>query len=123
MMAIDETVWGARVSTISQLERELARLRRASTAHAKEQGHSVARAAVLNLIVYADREMHAKRAAASTARLADRHPSRAIVILGDRAGGRADVDIELHCHVPHEDGTAQISYGQILARVKGDADE
>ena len=123
MMAIDETVWGARVSTISQLERELARLRRASTAHAKEQGHSVARAAVLNLIVYADREMHAKRAAASTARLADRHPSRAIVILADRAPTRAEVDIELHCHVPHGDATAQISYEQILARVKGDADE
>ena len=120
---IDETVWGAQVSTITQLERELARLRRASTAHAREQGHTVARAAVLNLVVYADREIHARRAATSIARLADRHPSRAIILLGDRAVTGAEVDIELHCHVPHEDRTAQICYEQILARVKGDADE
>src|SRR5207237_9768640 len=102
VMAIDEAVWGAQVSTIAQLERELARLRRASTAHAKEQGHSVARAAVLNLIVYADREIHAKRAATSTARLADRHPSRAIVVLGDHAPARAEVEIAMHCTVPPE---------------------
>ena len=81
---IDEAVWGSAVSNISALERELARLRRQTGAHAREQGRVVARAAVLNLIVYADREVHARRAAASTARLAYRHPSRGIVVLGDR---------------------------------------
>lgn len=123
MIGIDEAVWGAEVSTIAALERELSRLRRASTAHAREQGHSVARAAVLNLVVYADREMHAKRAAESTSRLADRHPSRAIIVLGDRMREGVDVAVQLHCHVPHEDATAQVCYEQILARVKGDADE
>ena len=95
MTLVDESVWGAHVDTISHLERELARLRRASTAHAKEQGHSVARAAVLNLVVYADRELHARRAATSSARLADRHPSRAIIVLGDREREAVDVSIEL----------------------------
>lgn len=122
MIGIDESVWGAEVSTIAALERELARLRRASSAHAREQGHTVARAAVLNLVVYADREVHARRAALSTSRLADRHPSRAIIVLGDRVREGTDVAVQLHCHVPHEDQTAQICYEQIFARVKGDAD-
>ena len=120
---IDVAVWGAQVPTISALERELARLRRASSAHAREQARTVARAAVLNLVVFADREPHARRAAMSTARLASRHPSRAIIVLGDRVRDGVDVAIELHCHVPHEDDTTQICYEQILARVKGDADE
>jgi glucose-6-phosphate dehydrogenase assembly protein OpcA len=120
---IDEAVWGTPVPSISALERELTRLRRASSAQATEQGHSVARAAVLNLVVYADREMHARRAAASTSRLSNRHPSRAIIILGDRQRESVDVAIQMHCHVPRPDETAQICYEQILARVQGDADE
>lgn len=120
---IDEAVWGAEVPNIGALERELMRLRRASSAHAREQGRTVARAAVLNLIVYADREVHARRAAETTSRLADRHPSRGIVILGDRDREGARVAIQLHCHVPRADQKAQVCYEQILARVHGDADD
>lgn len=120
---IDDAVWGARVASMSALERELTRLRRAVSAHAKEDGRSVARAAVLNLVVYADREVHARRAAASTGRLASRHPSRAIIVLGDRDREGVDVSIQLHCHVPQPDEGAQVCYEQILARVNGDADD
>jgi glucose-6-phosphate dehydrogenase assembly protein OpcA len=120
---IDEATWGAQVPNVGALERELTRLRRASSAHAREQGRTVARAAVLNLVVYADRDAHALRAAAATARLANRHPSRGIVILGDRVREGADVTIQLHCHVPRKDQTAQVCYEQILARVRGDADD
>src|SRR5712692_2394141 len=48
--AIDETYWGARAASIDALERELARLRRAAVAHAKERGQALARASVLNLV-------------------------------------------------------------------------
>jgi glucose-6-phosphate dehydrogenase assembly protein OpcA len=116
-------MWGAEVADISALERELTRLRRASSAHAREQGHTVARASVLNLVVYADREVNARRAAVAIGRLADRHPSRGIVVLGDRMRDGVDVAIQLHCHVPRPDESAQVCYEQILARVKGDADE
>ncbi len=116
-------MWGAEVPNVGALERELTRLRRASSAHAREQGRTVARAAVLNLVVYADREVHARRAAAVTSRLADRHPSRGIVILGDRDGEGASVSIQLHCHVPRTGRSAQVCYEQILARVRGDADD
>lgn len=120
---IDEAVWGARVGTIAALERELMRLRRAATAHAKEQGRTVARASVLNLVVYADREIHARRAVESTGRLAYRHPSRAIVVLGDREREGVDAQVLLHCHVPRPDESAEVYFEQILARVRGDADE
>jgi glucose-6-phosphate dehydrogenase assembly protein OpcA len=122
-LRVDEAMWGAEVPSISSLERELARLRRIAGAHAKEQGHTVARAAVLNLVVYADRDGHARRAATSTSRLSDRHPSRLIVIYGDREREGVDVAIQLHCHVPRPEEGSHIYYEQVLARVRGDADD
>ena len=120
---VDEAVWGAEVPSISVLERELARLRRMAGAHAKEQGHSISRAAVLNLVVYVDRDIHARRAAQTCARLSDRHPSRLIVVYGDRTHGAPDVEIRLHCQVPRLDESSHVYYEQILARVRGDADD
>jgi len=120
---IDEAVWGAPVPSIAALERELARLRRAAGAHAKEQSHSVARATVLNLVVYADRDTHALRAARATMRLSNRHPSRAIIVYGDREREGADVAVQLHCHAPRPEESSQVYYEQILARVRGDADD
>ena len=79
---------------------------------------------MLNLVVYADREEHALRAAASTLRLSARHPSRAIIVLGDRVREGVDVALQLHCHVPRsDDDVAGVCYEQILARVRGDADD
>ena len=121
--AIDEATWGTAVPSIAALERELNRLRRAASAQAKEQGRTVARASVLNLVVYADREVHARRAAASVGRLSDRHPSRAIIVLGDRVREGVQVAIEFRCQVPRAEETAQVCYEQVLARVKGDADD
>src|SRR5436305_12176310 len=85
MTTIDEGIWGARTDGVSALERELARLRRSSGAHAKEQGVSIARASVLNPVVFATREAHARRAAETIDDRATRHPSRAIVVVTGRA--------------------------------------
>jgi len=122
MSTIDETVWGARTDSVSALERELARLRRSSGAHAKEHGVPVARASVLNLVVFATREIHARRAAATIDQLATRHPSRAIVIVADREPGGGPPELEMHCHLSHPDGAQQVSYEQILIRARGAAD-
>src|SRR5438094_27349 len=106
-MSIETSFWGSRRTGVADLERELTRLRRAQSAHAREQGTTVARASVLNLIVFADREAHARRAARSIAELALRHPSRAIVVLADRGTTRdADGRIEMYCHVPIADGAS-----------------
>jgi glucose-6-phosphate dehydrogenase assembly protein OpcA len=120
---MDEAFWGARATSIDALERELARLRRAALAHAKESGRTLARASVLNLVVYAEREVHARRAARTVAELAIRHPSRAIVLLGDRDREGVLASVQLHCHVPQADGEQPVLYEQILARVRGDFDE
>ncbi len=120
---MDDTFWGARATSIDALEHELARLRRVAVADAKERGQTLARASVLNLVVYADRETHARRAARTVADLAFRHPSRAIVLLADRDRDGVLASVQLHCHVPQVDGAQPVLYEQILARVRGDFDE
>ena len=119
---IDEAIWGARADGVSALERELARLRRSFGAHAKEQGVAVARASVLNLVVFATRDLHAQRAAATIDELATRHPSRAIVIVADRHRSGVAPELEMHCRLPIPGGAQQVSYEQILIRARGDAD-
>jgi len=123
-VVVDTMFWGARQGGVAALERELTRLRRAQSAHARELGRPLARASVLNLIVYADREEHARRAARSIADLALRHPSRAIVVLVDR-GAREGVDkrIEMHCRLPIADGARLVCYEQILVRAHGDVED
>ena len=122
MTTIDERVWGTRADGVSALERELARLRRSMGAHAREQGVPVARASVLNLVVLATREIHARRAAATIDDLATRHPSRAIVVVTDRSRDGRAAELEMHCHLPAPGGARQVSYEQILIRARGDAD-
>jgi len=122
MAAVDESVWGAKADGVSALERELARQRRSSGAHAKEQGISVARASVLNLVVFATRDAHARRAASTIDDLAMRHPSRAIVVVTDRDRAGHDAELEMRCRLPHSGPSQQVSYEQILIRARGDAD-
>jgi glucose-6-phosphate dehydrogenase assembly protein OpcA len=120
---IDEQFWGPRATSIDAIERELGRLRRAAAAHAKEHGHAPGRTSVLNLVVYAERETHARRAARTVNDLALRHPSRAIIVLADRDREGVIASVQLHCHVPQADGAKPVLYEQILARVRGDFDE
>jgi glucose-6-phosphate dehydrogenase assembly protein OpcA len=124
-IGIDTVFWGARADGVAALERELARLRRVQSAHARELARPIARASVLNLIVYADREEHARRAARSISDLALRHPSRAIVVLADRGERRLEVErrIEMHCQLPIPDGARQVCYEQILVRASGNVDD
>jgi hypothetical protein len=97
---IDEAFWGARAASVDAIERELSRMRRAAAAHAKEQGQALGRTSVLNLVVYAEREAHARRAARTVNDLALRHPSRAIIVLADRDREGVVASVQLHCHVP-----------------------
>jgi glucose-6-phosphate dehydrogenase assembly protein OpcA len=121
---VDTTFWGARADGVSALERELTRLRRVQSAHARELVRPIARASVLNLIVYANREEHARRAARSISDLALRHPSRAIVVLADRGPREAlERDIEMYCRLPIPDGARQVCYEQILVRARGDVED
>ena len=123
MIDVDETFWGARAASVDAIERELSRLRRAAAAHAREHGLALGRTSVLNLVVYAEREAHARRAARTVSDLALRHPCRAIVVLADRDREGVVASVQLHCHVPPAEGAKPVLYEQILARVRGDFDE
>lgn len=119
-MSVDPAVWGAPSTSLAELELDLARVRRGRSAHAREQVATVARAAVVNIVVVATREMHALRAARTISDLAMRHPSRAIVVLGEREPSpRAEPRIELYSRVPTVDRFDQVSYEQILIRTSG----
>ncbi|CAN5145253.1 glucose-6-phosphate dehydrogenase assembly protein OpcA [soil metagenome] len=123
-MSVDTEVWGVRASGVAALERELARLRRVQGAQAREQGHVVARASVLNIVVYATREVHARRAGQTIAELALRHPSRAIVVHAGRAPEPAEGgDLVMHAQLQPADAARQVRYEQILIRACGETDE
>ncbi len=116
----DPAVWGPRAPSVAALEEDLARVRRGRSAHVREQVATVARAAVVNMVVVATREMHARRAARTISELAMRHPSRAIVVLGDRAPAPdAAARIELYSQVPAIDRFDQVSYEQVLVKTSG----
>jgi len=122
MTSIDERVWGARADGVSALERELSRLRRSMAAQTTQHSVPVARACVLNLVVFATRENHARRAAATIDVLAARHPSRAIIVVTDRVPRDDTAELEMHCHLPAPGGSQQVSCEQILIRARGDSD-
>lgn len=116
----DPAVWGPRVPSVAALEEDLAQVRRGRSAHVREQVATVARAAVVNMVVVATRETHARRAARTVSELAMRHPSRTIVVLGDRAPAPdAAASIELYSQVPAIDRFDQVSYEQVLVRTSG----
>lgn len=132
---VDPEVWGRPAASVVALERELARVRRGRAAHAREQVATVARAAVVNIVVLARREVHALRAARTIATLAMRHPSRAIVVLGDRR--EQPTGIALHAQLPSlpssippggtrrgDPDRAELVYNErILVRARGPVDE
>jgi len=119
---VDGSAWGTPVAGIGGIEHELARLRRTRGTHSRELGVPVARASVLNLVVFANRESHARRAARTIADLAIRHPSRAVVILADRERTVGIGELGLFCRLAGSNATQQVSYEQILIRAHGDAD-
>src|ERR671936_1218546 len=101
---------GNEAETVADVERQLAVLRRRAAATARESVTPPARAAVLNVIVYARRRIHAERAAAIIARLGERHPSRSIVVFHER---EAPERVLLRCHQV-EGANRQVCYEQIL---------
>ncbi len=116
---VDESVWGPGADGVASLERELARVRHGRAAHVREHVATVARAAVVNVVAFATREVHARRAATTIAELAMRHPSRAIVVLADREGEREAPNVSLHAQLPSVDRSARVNYEQILVRARG----
>lgn len=90
---------------------------------------AVARAAVVNVVAIATREVHAERAARTIAQLARRHPSRAIVVLADpRPDAATEPHFTLHRRRPPSVGAGEIgddatAYEQVFVRAHGDVSD
>ncbi|MBM4421214.1 MAG: hypothetical protein FJ034_06460 [Chloroflexi bacterium] len=109
--------WGVPAKGVAAIERELARLRRERQ---REGRASRARSSVLDLIVFATREVHARRAAASIAELSRRHPSRAVIVLADRdAPSEPEAALTVRCDVPAPADRHELCYEQVLVRARG----
>lgn len=121
---VDPAIWGPRAPSVLGLERDLAQVRRGRAAHSRELVATVARAAVVNIVVIATREVHALRAARTVSELAMRHPSRAIVVLGDRHPDPVSRgSVELHAQIPSVDRYDQVHYEQVLVRARGEVSD
>ncbi len=103
---------GVEARSVADIERKLAQLRRSADARASEGVALPARAAVLTLVVYATRRAHAERAAETIGRLADHHPSRALILFEDARGG---AHVRVRCHLPQA-AARRVSYEQIVVR-------
>jgi glucose-6-phosphate dehydrogenase assembly protein OpcA len=82
-----------------------------------DEGFPLARASVMNLLVFASDDSQAKRAIETVDDLALRHPSRAIVIAGS-PGKRFSLDAEVAIH-QHPLGTHGLIYERVFLRPHG----
>jgi glucose-6-phosphate dehydrogenase assembly protein OpcA len=94
--------WEARNTTVQEVECHLGRLLRELAPPAGgdlDSPHPPPRASVLNLIVHADEEGEAERAAAIMAKLASRHPSRTLLLVPapDDPADALDATVRTQC--------------------------
>lgn len=110
---------GTEAASVADVERQLAALRRRTSAAAREGVIPPARASAMNVVVYARRRVHAERAARVMARLGERHPSRVIVVFHDREGPER---VALTCHQA-TGANRQVCYEQIVVRTSAESAE
>jgi len=101
--------WSARATSITAIERELARIwavpRLVTTVAGVEERHVAARTSVMNLVVIARRPETGERCATTVSALTGRHPSRTLIISSRDPDGPnwLDARIDAHCVMPRED--------------------
>jgi glucose-6-phosphate dehydrogenase assembly protein OpcA len=90
MTDISMATWSGSDVDVGTLERHLADLWRQVTS--ETAGAADVRTSILNLIVYANDEDEAGRISEELRRCTDRHPSRTIILVGDRHVAHTSVD-------------------------------
>jgi glucose-6-phosphate dehydrogenase assembly protein OpcA len=80
------------------------------------------RTSIFNLVIYAQDENAARRLADDLTHFAGRHPSRAVILTGDRTQpvNRVDADVSVYCRFPSPDLPA-LGYEQVLVKGLGRA--
>lgn len=110
----------ARPVDVAAIEQELGRLWNAAREDTPD-GQPLARACVLNLIAYVTGQEDADRVSRVIAQTALRHPSRAVVVVGEPGGdSRLDASIAAHCQLAPAGGR-RVCAEQITLRAAGAA--
>lgn len=111
--------WSASDVDATTIERQLSRLW-TEVAQRSPDPHAV-RTSIFNLVVYTQSEAQARSAARSISELAQRRPSRAIVLVGDRFQPVTSVDAELTVQCHAGPGDRALCHEQLLILVRGRA--
>lgn len=120
--------WGEQGTTVSRVAAQLTELWSHPGPEDEplvvEKGLPHARASVLNLIVTVPDAVAAERVVTTMQGLGFRHPSRAIVLVADRAaaGPPLDAAVSAHCNAGR-DGGDQVCYDVVVLTVRGEAAE
>ncbi len=107
---------------VRAIERELNALWKQETDQPREQGHTVTRTRVLNLVIVTRGGAESERATETAARLTMRHPHRAIVInaMPHAPGDTLEAWVQAHCTLPVH-GHARVCGEQITIEAHGPA--
>jgi glucose-6-phosphate dehydrogenase assembly protein OpcA len=105
---------------VTAIERQLSRLW-AQTAQ-DGRASSFVRTSILNLVVFTDSESGAHRILDSLDRLPARHPSRVIILVGDRMSQGSSIDAEVSVlSRPAAQNAPLVSYEQLIVTAHGRA--
>ncbi len=117
-----ERTWPSTSISISTIERELSALWKTAPGDKATDRILATRTSVLNLVVYAEGEAAASRAADTIAQLAGSHPSRAIIIAAHPQHETASLDTTLsaHCHIASS-GQGKFCCEQVTIVATGEA--
>lgn len=101
------------VQQINKLQVEIARL------EAAEGDHIQSRSKVMDLVVVAGDADEAERAARIVGDLADRHPSRAIIVLDEPSKGESRIDAAITVAASSQLSCDMCQYEEVFLRVRG----
>lgn len=119
MTDVASASWSGTDVDVSAVERELAELWRRITA--QSDGAAGARTSILNLIVYAKDENEADRISSELRQCTDRHPSRTIILVGDRHVSHSSVDARVTTYCVPSKSHSGLCYEELVFTGRGRA--
>lgn len=118
--ALQGQTWEGRSVDLDDIERELNRLWRETTAKAGANADA-SRANVLNLVVYTTSDADAEALYATVGKLAGRHPMRAIILSAEPHHAEPSLNTRIQTYCPDEpSGGAQPCCEQVLIEANGE---
>jgi glucose-6-phosphate dehydrogenase assembly protein OpcA len=112
MSDVASASWSGTDVDIGTLERQLGDLWGRVTSQTGDTGGT--RTRILNLVVYAQDEQHAERISQELRDCTDRHPSRTIILIGDRHVAQSSVDAKVSAFCVPSRGDRPLCYEELV---------